>query len=338
MRPRVALVSLLLPLVAVFVLNVKAAAQTDSQNQTGTLIVTVTDAATGKPVDNADVYLLGSEAPTASLSDASGLAVFAGLAPAYSRVRVEADGYAPTRTADLDLSPGQKIAIIVKLARNASALKTIASVVAHTSDVFVVVVTNESAQRMVSQNLADALDKLAGVSVSNELYGPNSSFSIALRGADPSQTGYQINGVQVTGNAAQTAGVLQDLFTGASISFAPSALGPAGTVNFFTLQPSRLWSYSFLGSLGNYGLTTGSWNVSGGVGKTMVALQHSASGSDSPLEGLFYEDQTGSAYQHTGGYVRNGNLLALSAPISSVSQRPAKTSISARFSGIGSTI
>ncbi len=319
MRPRVALVSLLLPLVAVFFLNVKAAAQTDSQNQTGTLIVTITDAATGKPVDNADVYLLGSESPTASLSDASGLAVFAGLAPAYYRVRVEADGYAPTRTADLDLSPGQKIAIIVKLARNASALKTIASVVAHRSDVFVVDVTSESAQRMVSQNLADALDKLAGVSVSNELYGPNSSFSIALRGADPSQTGYQINGVQVTGNAAQTAGVLQDLFTGASISFAPSALGPAGTVNFFTLQPSRLWSYSFLGSLGNYGLTTGSWNVSGGIGKMMLALQHSASGGDSPLEGLFYEDQTGNAYQHTGGYVRNSNLFTISTPISSVS-------------------
>ena len=67
---------------------------------------------------------------------------------AYYRVRVEADGYAPTRTADLDLSPGQKIAIIVKLARNASALKTIASVVAHTSDVFVVDVTSESAQRI----------------------------------------------------------------------------------------------------------------------------------------------------------------------------------------------
>lgn len=319
MRPRAAVFSLLLLLIVVLFLNVKAAAQSDSQDQSGSLIVTITDATTGKPIDNADVYLLGGESPTAWLSDASGLAIFAGLAPAYYRVRVEADGYASTRTADLDLSPGQKLAIIVKLAPNLSVLKTIASVVVRTSDVFVVDVTSESAQRMVSQNLADALDKVAGVSVSNELYGPNSAFSIALRGADPSQTGYQINGVQVTGNAAQTAGVLQDLFTGASISFAPSALGPAGTVNFYTLQPTRLWSYGFFGSLGNYGLTNGSWNLAGGSGKMMLSLQHSVSVGDSPLDGLYYQDQTGNAYEHAGGYVRNSNLFAISTPISQVS-------------------
>lgn len=285
----------------------------------GTIIVTVIDAVTKKPIDNAQVFLLGGDTPQSSLTNLKGLLIFDGIQPGSYRVRVDAEGYQQTNTA-VEIYEGQRVHVDVALALSVP-LKTIASVVSKGSVVNINVeeANAQSAQRRISQTLSDALNKLAGVSVNNELYGAGSSFNVSLRGADASQTGYNIDGIRINGAAAQAIGGMQDLFSGASVNFAPSAGNSAGTINFNTLQPSKAWNYGFNGAIGNYSRTLGVWWATGGFGKASFALAHSGGGQVGPLNGTLYQDQTGATYMHSGGFSRDANLVKLSLALSPVS-------------------
>ena len=287
--------------------------------ESGTIIVTVTDAVTKKPIDNAQVFLLGGDTPQSSLTNLKGLLIFDGIQPGSYRVRVDAGGYQQTNTA-VEIYEGQRVHVDVALALSAP-LKTIASVVSKGSVVSINVeeANAQSAQRRISQTLSDALNKLAGVSVNDELYGAGSSFNISLRGADASQTAYNVDGVRINGAAAQAISGMQDLFSGASVNFAPSAGGGAGSVNFISLQPSKVWNYSFSGVVGNYSKTLGTWWATGGFGKVAMALEHTGGGQVGPLDGAVYQDQTGSTYTHTGGFSRTADLFKVSVALSPAS-------------------
>lgn len=291
-----------------------AAAQTQ---ESGAVIVQVTDAGTGAPVDNAAVFLLGGDTPQSSLTNAKGLLIFDTLQPGVYRVQVSAKGYASAESGDVEIGEGARMDVAVKLT---PLIKTIASIVAHSSvSISQQSIDEESPQRKVSQSLSDALNKIAGVNADTDLYGADSAFNISLRGANASQTAYSINGIHVGGAAGQALGGLSDLFSGASVDFSPSALSTAGTVNFFTVQPTKSWNYAFTGVAGNYGNTFGTWTVSGGGGKVAMALQHAAGGQDSPLNGMYYKDQTGRAYEHEGGFARSEDLLRINVTLSRVS-------------------
>lgn len=285
----------------------------------GAIIVIVTDAANGKPIENARVFILGGDTPLSSLTNVRGLLDLEGIQPGTYRVQIEADGYEKTNTA-AEVLDGQRVRVTAALAPVAP-LKIIASVISKGSVVNVSIeqVNEESAQRKVSQSLSDALNKLAGVNIDNTLYSGDSAFNISLRGADPSQTAYSVDGVRVNGAASQLLGGAQDLFSGASVNFAPSAGGDAGSVNFNTLQPTKTWSYNFTGVTGNYSKTLGAWYGTGGWGKFAFAFERTAGGQDGPLDGAFFEDQTGRAYVHEGGFSRSANLLKTSIALSPVS-------------------
>jgi hypothetical protein len=285
----------------------------------GTIIVTVTDESTGKPIADADVFLLGGDTPQNSLTNAKGLLIFEGLQPAIYRITVEADGYKTSASTDVEVDEGQRVDVAVKMAPR-NLVKTIAAVVAHsTTSVSVESVDQNSAQLKVSESLSDALNRIAGVSVDTNLYGADSAFNISLRGADASRTSYSIDGMHLGGAASQAIGGFQDLFSGGSVNFAPTAMSTAGNVNFYTIQPTKLWNYSFSGLVGNYGNSSAAWTVTGGAGKAAFALEHTAGGKDSPLSGMYYADQTGSTYLHQGGYARIANMLKTSLALSPVS-------------------
>ena len=283
----------------------------------GTLVVSVTDVFTGKPIDNAQVFLLGSDSPQSSLTNAKGLLIFSNLQPALYRIEVQADGYEGTKLTEVEVDEGRRVEVAVKMA---PVLRTIAAVKAHSS----VAINSESAgedsaQHKVSASLSQELSQLAGVIADNDLYGANSAFNVSLRNADASQTMYSIDGIHLPSGGAQLAGAAQNLFSGSSISFAPGAGGLGGSVNFFTLQPTKIWNYGFTGRVGNYGNSTASWTVTGGAGKVSLALQHAVSGADSPLNGMSYIDQTGSQYEHIGGYTTYADLLKANVAISPAS-------------------
>jgi hypothetical protein len=293
---------------------------TSSRAQTqdlGTLVVSVTDTFTGKPIDNAQVFLLGSDKPQSSLTNAKGLLIFSNLQPALYRIEVQADGYERTKLTDVEVDEGRRVEVAVKLAPT---LRTIAALTAHSSvTVNSESVGEDSAQRKVSSSLSQELSQLAGVIADNDLYGADSAFNVSLRNADASQTMYSIDGIHIVGGAAQLASVGQNLFSGSSVSFAPSAGGLGGSVNFFTLQPTKIWNYGFTGRVGNYGNTMASWTVTGGAGKVSLALQHAVSGADSPLNGMSYLDQTGSQYEHLGGFTISSDLFKANVAISPAS-------------------
>ena len=287
--------------------------------EAGAIVVAVTDVNTGKPIDNAQVFLLGGDSPESSLTNVKGILVFESVQPGSYHVRVDAPGYAQTNT-PVDVGEAQRVRVNVALAPTAQ-LKTIASVVSKASVVNINIedLNADSAQRRVSQTLSDALNRMAGVSVDNDLYGPGSSFNISLRGASSAQTGYSIDGVRLAGAAAQAVGGAQDLFSGASVNFAPSAGSPAGNINFNTIQPTKLWNYSFNGAMGNYTRTLGVWSLTGGFGKASFALSHSAGGQVGPLNGTVFADQTGASYMHSGGFSRQANLFKTALALSPVS-------------------
>ncbi|MFN2448409.1 MAG: carboxypeptidase regulatory-like domain-containing protein [Candidatus Baltobacteraceae bacterium] len=279
------------------------------------LIVRVTDAQGGAPIDNAEVFLLGGDMPQNSLTNAQGLLIFE-VQPALYRVQVKAKGYDDSPSTDVDAGEGQRVQITVALQR----LHTIASVVARPSvGVSSTDVNENSAERKVSQSLSDALNKIAGVTVDDQILGANSAFNISLHGADSSQTGYSINGMRVGGASAQLTSGLSSLFTGSSIDFSPTADSPAGLINFYTAQPSKIWSYHFTGLVGNYADTLGTFMTTGGFGKFAFAFERAAGGQDSPLNGLFYKDATGNAYEHNGGSANTANMLKASVSLSPVS-------------------
>lgn len=288
----------------------------DAQSQQNALIVvTVGDAATGKPIDSAQVFLLGGDSPQSSLTNAKGLLIFQ-VQPGDYHVVVKADGYADSSATEVDAAEGQRVNVAVALSPS---LPTIASVVARGS----VSVTSQdinanSPETKVSQSLLDALGKIAGVNIEDQLYGSDSAFNVSLHGADASQTGYSIDGVQVRGAAAQAISGFQDLFGGASVDFAPSASSPAGMIGFWTAQPSKRWSYHFTGLAGNYANTLGTWTVTGGGGKAAFVAEHAAGGRDYPLDGHFFADSTGAAYVHQGGFSRRTDMFKAAFSLSSV--------------------
>jgi hypothetical protein len=282
--------------------------------ENGFIVVTVKDAATEKPIDNAQVFLLGGDTPLSSLTNAKGLLVFPNLQPGIYHVVVKAQGYRDSDTVEADVGEAQRVNVSVTLAL---AMRTIASVVARSSSsVTTEDINANSPESKVSQSLLDALSKLAGVNVEDDLYGSDSAFNISLHGADASQTAYSIDGVQVRGPAAQAAGGFQDLFGAASVNFSPSAMSPAGIVSFYTAQPTKLWSYHFNGTMGNYGNTLGTWTVTGGSGKAAFVVEHSAGGKDSPLDGAWFADTSGAAYLHQGGYSRLADLFKTALTLS----------------------
>lgn len=301
--------------------------------ENGAVVITVTDAASHKPIDSAQVFLLGGDTPQSSLTNAKGLLVFEDLQPGSYRIEVMADGYDRTDFTNVELGEGQRVDVAVKLV---SKFRTIASVVARSSvDIRTEGIDENSAQRKVSPSLSDALNKLAGVNVDDQLYGSDSAFNVSLRNADAGQTAFLIDGVHVAGAASRLTGAAQDLFSGASVNFAPSAFGSAGSVNFMTLQPTKIWSYGFTGQVGNYGATSGTWSLTGGSGKVTLALEHAAAGADLPLSGMFYADQTGKAYEHLGGWARNTDLFKANLALSPASNLKLSTMNGrGRFAGI----
>ncbi|HKU68157.1 MAG TPA: TonB-dependent receptor [Candidatus Baltobacteraceae bacterium] len=282
--------------------------------RSGFIVVTVTDASTGKPIDNAQVFLLGGDEPQSSLTNAKGLLIFENVQPGIYRVQVKAGGYADSDAAEADVGEADRVNVAVALVPS---MPTIADVVVRGGvNVTTQSITEQSPERKVSQSLVDALGKIAGVDVEDQLYGSDSAFNISLHGADASQTAYSIDGVQVRGAAAQAMGGLQDLFGGASVNFSPGAMSPAGMVSFYTAQPTKLWTYRFSGVAGNYGDTLGNWTIGGGAGKTAMVFEHSAGGQDFPLDGRFYTDASGYAYTHQGGLSRTADMFKISLALS----------------------
>lgn len=286
-----------------------AAAQTD----TGEIDISVQEAAAKTPVALARV-LLDGPVIASEFTGANGKVHFTEVPDGIYRARVFARGFQAVTSAQFEVTNGRLVTVTVSLALAADHLKTIAVVVAKsTANVSTTSIDQNSAQRRLSDTLADALGKLSGVTVSTASNDSDATQTVSLEGQDASQTALTLDGIPLNapGSAGDLNAIGTDLFTRSSVSFGPQAGGLAGGVNFSTLQPTISWQSEFSLSAGSNGKNDYSLGESGSIGKLGIAAMHTYRLTPSLLDGMDFEDASGLDYSHDGDRQQMGSMLNL---------------------------
>ena len=302
-----------------------------AQSDAGEIDLVVVDAA-AKPLANARTFLLGAQSANA-LTTASGKIQFTDVPVGIYRVRVTLRGYDGATTREFDVLPDRAVHVRVELTKRAATaqspegapaaagsqsggenLKTIAVVVSRPKvSITTTSIDDDSPTRRLSSSLTDALDKLAGVSVTTDATDPTSAVQVSLHNQDESQTALTLDGIPLSapGAAGNLRAVGSDLFSGSQVSFAPSAGGLAGGVNFSTLQPTQALQLRASGATGTYDRANYLFALTGSADRLGFVLEHTWRGGNSPLTFQTYEDQSGLTYAHEGESTSLSDLIKL---------------------------
>ncbi len=284
-----------------------AAAQTD----TGEIVISVADATTHAPIVNSRVFLIGPTTAS-SLTTAAGVIRYTDVPTGIYRVRVAKAGYDAGTSSEFDVLASRSVEVRVELALGTGGLKVIGSVTAR-SNVAVSSsdINDTSPVRRLSDSLTDALNKLAGVSVTQDSNDPNAAVTVSLRGHDESQTSTSLDGIPLAaaGSSANLRAIGTDLFSGSSVNFSSSAGSLGGGVNFRTLQPTQALQTRLAGTYGTYDRANYQIATTGSVGSLGFAAQHTWRGSNNPLTFQDFEDQSGITYAHEGESTSLGDFL-----------------------------
>ena len=289
-----------------------------AQSDSGEIDIVVKDASTKAPVVLARVMLDGP-VMAGEFTGADGKVRFTEVPTGIYRARVFARGFSGVTSENFEVTNGHVVTVTVALAQSSGPLRTIATqVVKSSASISTSSISDTSAQRKLSNDLADALGKLSGVSVSTSSTDSDATQTISLEGQDASQTQMTLDGIPL--NAPGAAGDMRmmnsDLFTGASVSFGPRLGGLAGGVNFRTLEPTLSWQSAFSLSAGSNGKNNYSFGESGSLGKLGIAVMHTYRMNPSLLDGMTFLDASGLDYNHEGDRQQFGSLLKLRYQIS----------------------
>ncbi len=290
------------------------AAPAFAQSDTGEIRITVVDASGGAPLADARTILLGPQSAS-SLTTRAGLIVYTDVPTGIYRVRVRKSGFDTGSSKEFDVLQGRSVDVRVELsASNPSGLRVIGRVVATTHvSVATSDINENSPVRRISNSLTDALDQVAGVSVTQDATDPNSAVTVSLQNHDESQTAITLDGIPLSapGSATNLRGIGTDLFAGSSVSTGPTAGALGGGVNFRTLQPTQSLQFRASGDTGTFDRSNYSLAGTGSVGGLGIALQHTWRGSNNPLTFRTYEDQSGFTYAHEGESTSLGDFAKL---------------------------
>ncbi len=283
-----------------------------AQADTGQIVISISDSTTKAPVSLARV-LLDGPVMTSEYSGSNGAVKFTDVPDGIYRARIFKGGYQAVTSETFEVSNGKAISVVVALAKTTQ-LKEIGRVVVKSSaTVTTSSLSDTSAQRRLSTTLADALNKISGVSVDTSSAESDATQTISLQGQDAGQTALSLDGIPL--NAPGAAGNLNaigtDLFRGSSVSFGPQVGGLAGGVNFRTLEPTLAWQGSASLSAGSYGRYNWSIGETGSLGKLGIALQHTSRTTPSLANGMRFLDASGLDYEHDAANANTGDLLKL---------------------------
>ena len=296
--------------IALFAGAVPALAQSD----TGEIDIDVQDAASKAPVVLARV-LLDGPVITSEFTGENGKVRFTEVPDGIYRARVFSRGFQAVTSEDFEVTNGRVVTVTVALAQSkTNNLRTIASVVAKsTATVSTNTIDSNSAQRKLSDTLADALGKLSGVTVANSSNDTDATQTVSLEGQDASQTALTVDGIPLNapGSAGDLRGIGTDLFTRSSVSFGPQIGGLAGGVSFSTLEPTLSWQSEGSLSVGSNGKNNYSFGESGTIGKFGVAVMHTYRATPSLIDGMQFLDTSGLDYAHDGDGTSSGSLIKL---------------------------
>ncbi len=283
-----------------------------AQSDAGTVRVIAVEGKTNSPIGGARVILDGTLRASA-VTAAGGTVDFSDVDAGIYTTRVLKPGYATVTSPAFEVLANRIVTVRVVLSA-VERLKTIGEVRARSTSVSSTAAINQSsAQRRLSDDLASALNKLSGVSVSTNGNDSDATQTISLEGHDASQTQLTLDGIplNVPGSAGNLGMFASDLFAGASVSFGPSIGGLGGSVNFTTLQPTLSWLTQLALSSGSDGRYNYSLGESGSLGKLGLAVQTVYRLSPSLVDGDRYADASGQDYVHEGDSDYDGNLVKL---------------------------
>jgi hypothetical protein len=289
----------------VAVVALPAAAQSDS----GEIRIVVNDDTGKQPLSYARVVLDGPVIAS-ELTGVNGQVLFTDVPDGIYHARIAKGGYQTITSQPFEVINGNYVTVSVQLALSTQ-LKVIGTVTAKSSaTISASSIGPDSAQRKLSSDLADALNKLSGVSVSLSGDDNSATQTVSLNGEDPSQTQLTLDGIPM--NAPGSAGDLgmfaTDLFSGASVHQGPQMGGLAGGVNFTTLQPTLSWMSQAQLAAGSFGRYNYSVAESGSFDKLGLALQTTYRSIPSLADGMTYLDASGFDYSHEGDSSIWGNL------------------------------
>jgi TonB-dependent Receptor Plug Domain/Carboxypeptidase regulatory-like domain len=300
-------------LVVVCVSFVCVPGRAGAQSDTGEIHILVTDADTKKPIADARV-LLDGPVIASEITSREGEVDFTEVPDGIYRARIVRRGYQGYSSGQFEVLDGRVVTVTFSLALENDGLKVIASVSSKSSaTISTSSITADSAQRRLSDDLAGALSKLSGVTISTSSDDSDATQTISLEGHDASQTQMSVDGIPM--NAPGVAGNMRsfasDLFSGASVHLGPVLGGLGGSVNFTTLQPTLSWLSQASISTGSYGRYNWSFAESGSVDKLGVAVQSVYRLSPSLADGDVFLDASGQTYSHDGDADISGNLVKL---------------------------
>ncbi len=283
-----------------------------AQSDQGEIRIVITDAATKQPVPLARI-LLDGPVITNEFSGNNGQVRFTDVPDGIYRARIIKRGYASVTSEQFEVLDGKAVTVSVALAPD-SDLQVIATVTAKSSAIISSSnISDDSAQRRLSNDLAGALNKLSGVSVSTSSDDSDATETISLDGHDASQTQLTLDGIPLNapGSAGNLGNFATDLFSGASVRSGASIGGLAGGVNFRTAEPTLTWQSQTQLSTGSNGKYNWLFGETGTAGRLGIALTETYRSMPSLLDGLNYEDASGLDYDHDGDRTSRGTMLKL---------------------------
>ena len=268
------------------------------------------DQATKTPLELARVVLDGPIV-TSEFTDKKGEVLFTDVPDGIYRARVLHGGYQTITSASFEIINGSNVTVSVALALSTT-LKVIGTVTAHSeASVSMNSIGPDSAQRKLSSDLADALNKLSGVSVQQSSDDSDSEETISLEGHDASQTQLTLDGIPLNapGSAGNIGMFATDLFTGAGVRNGPQLGGLGGGVNFTTLEPTLSYESYLSLATGTNGRYNYSLAETGSDGKLGFALETVDRLNTSFLDGDRYTDASGLDYVHNGDSDISGEFM-----------------------------
>ncbi|MGB8521285.1 MAG: TonB-dependent receptor, partial [Candidatus Tumulicola sp.] len=294
---------------AVALLAVPAFSQSDS----GEITIVVIDAASKQPIGLARVLLDGAVI-TSEITGANGTVKFTDVPDGIYRARIVKRGYQSLTSSSFEVVNGRLVNVAVALVQDTGGLKVIGTVSVKASAVISSTsIDQNSPQRRLSDDLAGALNKLSGVSVTTSSDDSDATQTISLEGHDASQTALTLDGIPLNapGTAGNLRGFASDLFQGASVHMGAQVGGLGGSVNFTTLEPTLSWNSQLTTSVGSNGKYNYSVGETGSIGKLGIAAQTVYRLAPSLVDGQYFLDASGLAYNHDGDTDYSGNLLKL---------------------------
>ncbi len=246
-----------------------------AQSESGEIDIIVTDTTTKQPLELARVLLQGP-VMASELTGKNGKVTFTDVPDGIYRARIVKRGYDALTSSSFEVLGGRVVTVTFALAMENNGLKVIGHVTAKSSaTISSSSIDANSPQRRLSDDLAGALNKLSGVSVSTSSDDSDATQTISLEGHDASQTQLTLDGIPLNapGSAGNLGNFATDLFGGASVHMGASLGGMGGSVNFSTLQPTLSWQSQLQLSVGSYGRYNYSVAETGSDGKLGVAVQ-----------------------------------------------------------------